>query len=127
MISPDFAALAYERQIVRYLKKYLIERCLPDNGSPPKESLVCDDLPFSDRDIPLDAVLGMVQRLVVTEDVLSKKLGAFVHIQNVVHALEDAPKSDETTPSPRPAGEKNEPKSFRTQRKPRKAQSGGAG
>ncbi len=127
-MNQSYIELAYEREIMRYLKKYLIERCLPEGGVPARESLVCDDLPFSIRDIPPDALLGVVQRLAQTERELDSEIEKFSHIQNVVRPLALASKKEDDRPSQtRATGETNDADQSKPGRKTRRAKPGGSG
>src|SRR5260221_12899516 len=58
----DYTRHAYARAILEELVRYLRERFL-ETELPARERLVCEEVFFSDREIPQDAFLDMVERL----------------------------------------------------------------
>lgn len=59
-MSPEFVRIAYRKAVWAELYRLLIDRYVAQDG-PAKEQIVCEEVPFSQKDVTNDAVLEVLE------------------------------------------------------------------
>lgn len=93
-MNPDYKRHAYARSIFAELRRHLVDRFTPADGNP-KGTLICEEVFFSERFVPPEAVQEMVMRLQRLEEQERLQMADFVTTRR---ALEQ-PTSKEEVPS----------------------------
>lgn len=95
MSTPEYNRLAYRLALLRYTQKCLREGLLSDLSAP----LVCEEVRYSDREVPPDAVLDLLQELQTAETATAGLLASFTLTRN---ASPFVPAHDKILEAPKP-------------------------
>ena len=58
-----YAHLAYRRAILRHTINFLMTDAIGGSGIPPKNTIICEDVFFDDREVSPEVVLSFVEEL----------------------------------------------------------------
>lgn len=95
MSTPEYNRLAYRLALLRYAQKCLRENLLSDLSEP----LLCEDVRYSDREVPPDAVLDLLQEMQNAETTTAGLLATFTLTRN---ASPFVPTHDKILEAPKP-------------------------
>ena len=76
-MSDEYTENAYQCAIVRELLRHLIDNFIPVANTEPKSQLICDEVPYKDRVVPIDSLVSMVSLLREREQWLRAEMGQF--------------------------------------------------
>lgn len=114
----DYKEHAYERTIVQQMQRILLDRYVVSD-SPPKETLVCEEVFRSESEIPQDALMKVFEKLQLWENDARTKMNAFKWRK------EDGPLpflKDKDPTKPPPSAEAKKNKNGTSAKAPRKRQ-----
>jgi hypothetical protein len=75
--NPAYKELAYRKAILRHTINFLMSDVVGANGIPPKQSIVCEDVFDSDRDVDQDSILDFVEQLQEVEAEIKVEMSKF--------------------------------------------------
>lgn len=61
--NPAYAALAYQKAVLKYTINFLMENVVAAHGGDPREVIVCEDVFREDSEVPIDNVLSFIENL----------------------------------------------------------------
>lgn len=59
-MTPEFVRLAHRKAVWNEIQKFLIDRYVAQDG-PAKEQIICEEVPFSQKDVTNDVVLEVLE------------------------------------------------------------------
>lgn len=72
-----YKELAYRKALLRYTVNLLMTNVVGVNGSPPKETIICEDVFEVDREVDQDHVLGFTEELQLEESQVRLEMSQF--------------------------------------------------
>jgi hypothetical protein len=105
---------AYERSAVATIQRILLDRFL-QSDTPPKETMVCEEVPRFESEIPQYVLLRILTKLQLWENVERQKMNEFRMVR-----VSDLPFPDQDTPAPEPKKNEQQAPAPKPARKPRR-------
>lgn len=106
-MNTSYKKLAYEVTVFALLRRTLEEKYLQGGGSL-KEDLICELVPYADRQVPNETVADVIQRLLEEERRLSEEMAQYEFRKRDVRPIAKAPEEvpEQPVPAAKPAGAK---------------------
>ena len=75
--NPAYKELAYRRAVLRHTINFLMTEVVGVNGTPPKQTIICEDVFETDREVDQDHVMDFIEQLQEVEADVKLDMGKF--------------------------------------------------